>query len=151
MSKHWLIRVGDGYHFWSSSQFNIWGINSEYSDSKGFIKSVNENDRLWFVKGKSKGLLIGVATFTNIQKREFGLTLSNEELGWTDYDGKWDYEVHYKDLQDITSYNLCSEIKSPGNIRKYNEKCKVNLPVEYENIKGNDVYKNSSLNKEQIT
>jgi len=138
MPKHFILRIGDGVHFNSSSTRSIWGITSKYSFAKGFISSAEEGDLLWFVKGQSKGQIVAVATFTGTKKRVLGplinLTLSNKELGWTETTGEWDTEVHYKDLYNLTHCEMYSEIKSPGGIRLYNDKCKVNLPAEYINI-----------------
>ena len=135
MVNDYLLRIGDGKHFLSSSLKNIWGINSKQKDSKGFMGSVKEGDRLWFVKGQSRGLIIAVATFTSTKDRVLGpllpLTYTNDELGWVHTEGDWDTEVHYKDLYYLIGCELYSEIKSPLVIRLYSEKCKVNLPVEY--------------------
>jgi len=131
----WLMRVGDGVSFIASSKFNIWGIKSLSSDGMFFLKEVKPGDRLWFVKANTKpsGQLIRVATVVSTQKRELGplisLTYTNEELGW-DKDG-YDTMIHYKDLYDVEHCKLYSEIISPKVARKYNEKCKVNLPLEY--------------------
>ena len=79
-----------------------------------------------------------MATFTKIQERVLGplieLTLTNEELGWDKSEGYWDTEVHYKDLYNLTECNMFSEIKSSLVIRLYNDKCKVDLPAEYQHI-----------------
>ena len=135
MVNDYLLRIGDGKHFLSSSLKNIWGINSKNADSKGFMGSVKEGDRLWFVKGQSRGLIMGVATFTTTKDRVLGpllpLTYTNDELGWVHTEGYWDTEVHYKDLYYLMGCELYSEIKSPLVIRLYSEKCKVNLPLEY--------------------
>ncbi len=135
MVNDYLLRIGDGKHFLSSSLKNVWGINSKHTSSKVFMSSVKEGDRLWFVKGQSKGLIMGVATFTSTKDRVLGpllpLTYTNDELGWVHTEGDWDTEVHYKDLYYLMGCELYSEIKSPLVIRLYSEKCKVNLPVEY--------------------
>jgi hypothetical protein len=138
MPQHFLLRVGDGIHFTDSSKFKLWGVNSKDSPIKGFLKSVKVGDVLWFVKGKSKGQLISVATFTEAKQRILGplipLTLTNEQLGWTKTYGDWDTEIHYDNLYNISMCELYSEIKSPLVIRLYSDKCKVNLPEEYSNI-----------------
>jgi hypothetical protein len=138
MPEHYLLRVGDGEHFKNSSPMSIWGIDSSASCTKGFIKTVKEGDILWFVKSKSNGHLIAVATFTGLKERVTGplidLTPSNEELGWTKTEGDWDIEVHYTDLYNIGACELYSGIKSPLVIRKYSDKCACNLPAEYASI-----------------
>jgi hypothetical protein len=138
MSKHWLLRIGNGNHFDNSSPKNIWGINSNYSCSKSFIKNVKIGDYLWFVKGNSNGKIKSVAIFTGIQDRIIGpiidITFNNRELGWTEKDGNWDKEIHYKNLHDLDSNNLYSEIKGACTIRRYNQNCKINLPVYVQNI-----------------
>jgi hypothetical protein len=138
MPAHFLLRIGDGNHFNSSSVKSIWGINSVYPWSKMFISSVQEGDLMWFVTGKSRGKIVAVATYKSMNKRIVGplisLTHTNVELGWTETDGAWDTEIHYKDLYNLTESKLYSEIKSPLVIRKYSDKCKVDLPAEYPNI-----------------
>ena len=133
---HWLLRVGNGNHYMSSSSKKLWGIDSIPGYGKYFVQTAKEGDLLWFVK--TGGLLIGVATFVCTKKRECGplisFTLSDEELGWTEREGTWDTEVHYKDLYNIEEVGLIPGIKSPLVIRKYSEKCKLNLPDEYQLI-----------------
>lgn len=145
MTAHYILRIGTGIHFNASSSKSIWGINSlnknkktVNKDIKWFKSNVKEGDLLWFVTGGSNGQIVAVATFTGIKERILGplieLTYTNSELGWTETEGNWDTEVHYKDLYNLTQCNLFSEIKSPRSIRWYNEKCKVNLVAEYPNI-----------------
>jgi hypothetical protein len=138
MPNHFLLRIGDGTHFNSSSTKFIWGINSTTSLGKWFKSIVKEGDLLWFVRSKSNGQIVAVATFTAIKERILGplieLTLTNKELGWTKTDGNWDTEVHYKDLYNLTHCNLFSEIKCPSTFRLYSEKCKVDLIAEYPRI-----------------
>ena len=135
---HFLLRIGDGQHFKNSSQKSIWGINSNTSFGKWFINTAKEGDLLWFVTGKSNGQTVAVATFKGTKTRNIGplitISLTNEELGWTETDGVWDTEIYYSDLYNITQCNLFSEIKGAASIRLYNDKCKVNLPTEYKNI-----------------
>jgi hypothetical protein len=138
MPNHFLLRIGDGDHFNASSSKSIWGITSKHSCSKMFQKEAKADDLLWFVKGKSNGQLVAVATFTGKNERILGpilpLTLTNEELCWDKSEGEWDTEVHYKDLYNLTHCNLYSEIKGAAVIRKYTDKCKVNLITAYPNI-----------------
>ena len=135
---HWLLRIGDGIHFNASSSKSIWGITSTYCFTKGFLSKAKEGDLLWFVKGASKGQIVAVATLMHTNKRIIGpiieLTLSNKELGWDKTEGEWDTEVHYKDLYNLTDCQLFSEIKGAAGIRSYNDKCKVNLALEYPSI-----------------
>jgi len=145
MHNHFLLNIGDGDHFITSSPKSVWGINSNYTYSKGFLNSVKNGDLLWFVKSKTNGQIVAVATFTGTQQRIIGpvinLTLTDAELGWdkigcgkSKNPGGWDIEVHYKDLYNLTDCNLISEIKGSAIIRKYNDKCKLNLDTEYKNI-----------------
>jgi predicted secreted protein len=141
MKSDWLLRVGDGKNLIRSSKYKIWGINSKTCDGKYFLKEVKPGDRLWFVKSKSHGKLLAVATYSYSKHRELGphinLTMTNEELGWDNEDTDWvsDMEIHYTNLYNLSHCtHLLSEIKSAKTIRKYNEKCKVQLPQEYENI-----------------
>ena len=136
--ENWLLRISDGVHFNASSRYSIWGINSKTGSSKYFIENVRKGDKLWFVKSNSNGLIVAVATYTGLQERIngplFDITRTNEELGWTKQKGDWDYEIHYKDLYNLTHCNLESKIKSPVGIRRYNTNCKVNLVTEYPHI-----------------
>ena len=133
---NWLIHVHDGANFVNSSVYKIWGIKSISNIGKNFLKYVKDGDRLWFIKHKSQGRIIAVATYRSHNRRETGplisITMTNEELGWTK--GDWDTEIHYTELYALYDVGLLTQIKGPAPIRKYNEKCRVNLPVEYENI-----------------
>ena len=136
----WLLRVGDGQNFINSSLHQIWGIYEKSPLGKNFVQNVKPGDRLWFVKGESCGKLCGVATYRSHNKRILGplfaQTLTNEEIGWVlgETGTNWDVEVHYVDLYDLDKCDLLTHIKGPATIRKYDEKCRVNLPVEYSNI-----------------
>ena len=138
MPNHFLFRIGDGQHFISSSKMFIWGIKSNNSCGKMFMNTAKEGDLLWFVKSKTNGQIVAVATFTCVKKRILGpiipLSLTNEELGWDKTPGEWDTEVHYTDLFNLTECNLISEIKGTSTIRKYTDKCMVDLPSEYKYI-----------------
>ena len=132
----WLIHVHNGVNFVNSSVYKIWGIKSTSNIGKNFLKSVKDGDRLWFIRHKSQGRIIAMATYRSHNRRETGplisITMDNEELGWTK--GEWDTEIHYTELYALDDVGLLTQIKGPSPIRKYNEKCQVNLPVEYENI-----------------
>jgi hypothetical protein len=140
MTTDWLLRVGDGKNLIRSSKYKIWGIQSTTPTNKYFIKNIKPGDRLWFVKSKSQGKLLAVATYCSHNSRVFGplinLSLSNEELGWTGGGTNWtsDTELHYTDLYGLCECKLLTHIKSPSTIRKYDEKCKVNLALEYNYI-----------------
>ncbi len=137
MATHWILRVRDGNHFWSSSSDKLWGITSTFGNAKGFLRDVKEGDILWFLTNKSVGgKLVAVATFTEKKPRILGpllaLTKTNEELGWTQVTGEWDTEIHYKDLYDLTPCSLIPDIHGQAPIRRYNaEKCVISLPQEY--------------------
>ena len=140
MTTDWLFRVGDGFNFKNSSKYKIWGIQSSNSFGKYFLKHVKQGDRLWFVLSKSNGKLLAVATYSSHNLREFGplihLSMTNEELGWTGCGPDWtsDTEIHYTDLYGLEKCDLLTQIKNPSPIRKYNEKCMVNLAMEYSYI-----------------
>jgi len=140
MSTDWIFRVGDGKNFLRSSKHRIWGINSLNPQGKYFVQNVKQGDRLWFVKGKSEGLIIGVATYKLHNVREFGplidVSLNDQELGWTN-ETEWvsaNTEIHYTNLYKVSKCNLKTHIKGPGSVRKYNEKCRIQLPEEYNYI-----------------
>jgi hypothetical protein len=140
METNWILRVGDGKNLIRSSPHNIWGINSKTSCGKYFMKNAKAGDRLWFVKSKSKGKVLAVATLVEKKKREIGelvnLSLTNEELGWDNEDTDWtsDTEVHYTNLYNVSNCELLTYINGPSTIRLYNDKCKVVLATEYVNI-----------------
>jgi hypothetical protein len=94
---------------------------------------------LWFIKSKSEGTAIGVATYTKQNVRITGpliaLTPTNEELGWTNVEGDWDIEIHYQDLYNIGDVGIRTNIKSPLVIRLFNpEKVSIDLPTEHAGI-----------------
>ena len=140
MTTDWLLRVGDGENLKNSSKYRIWGISSKISTNKHFLKNVNPGDRLWFVKSKSQGKLVAVATYRSHNSRDFGplidISLTNEELGWSGSGEDWsaDIEIHYSDLYGLSDCELLTHIKGAATIRKYDEKCRVNLAVEYSYI-----------------
>jgi len=127
MTTDWLLWVGDGENLKNSSKYRIWGIQSTTPGNKYFLKNVKSGDRLWFVKSKSQGKLLAVATYRSHNKREFGplidISLTNEELGWTGNGPDWtsDIEVHYTDLYGLSDCELITHIKGPATIRKYDE------------------------------
>ena len=92
------------------------------------------------MKSKSQGKLVAVATYRSHNFRELGplvdISLTNEELGWVGSGTKWhaNVEIHYTDLYGLCDCELLSHINGACTIRKYNEKCRVNLPVEYSYI-----------------
>jgi hypothetical protein len=141
MTSDWILRVGDGQNFIHSSKYRIWGIQTITSPhGKFFIKNVKPGDRLWFVKSKSQGKIIAVATYRSHNVRELGplinISMTNEDLGWIGEGPDWtsDTEIHYTDLYNVSDCQLLTHIKSPTTIRKYDEKCSVELPVEYSYI-----------------
>jgi predicted secreted protein len=140
MTTDWLLRVGDGENLKRSSKYRIWGIQSTSPDGKYFVKNVKPGDRLWFVTSKSHGKVIAVATYRSHNTREFGplidISLTEEELGWTGSGPDWtsNVEVHYTDLYNLNACDLLTHIKSAKTVRTYNEKCRVNLAVEYSYI-----------------
>ena len=127
---HKIVRVNNGVNFWNSSKHHIWGTNGTAGTN-----NVNTDTILWFVTNDGNGHIIAVATFVSINPRNAN-TMSNEQLGWStdEGNGNWNYEIHYKDLYDITHLDLYSNIKGQCRIREYSEKCAVNLPKIYPNI-----------------
>ena len=140
MTTDWLLRIADGKNFKNSSKYRMWGISSKTPTNKHFLKNVNPGDRLWFVKSKSQGKLVAVATYRSHNSRDFGplidISLTNEELGWSGSGEDWsaDIEIHYSDLYGLSDCELLTHIKGAATIRKYDEKCRVNLAVEYSYI-----------------
>jgi predicted secreted protein len=140
MTTDWVLRCGDGENLKRSSKYRIWGISSTPTTNKHFIKNVKPGDRLWFVKNKSQGKIVAVATYRSHNSRELGplidISLTNKELGWQGSGTDWsaDVEVHYTELYGLNDCELLTHIKGPSSIRKYDEKCRVNLAVEYSYI-----------------
>lgn len=133
MINDWIFKVGDGINFANSSKFKIWGIQEKIS--KSFINNVKEGDRLWFVNNNKGSKIIATATYKSHNKRNFGelinISHTNEELGWNEDAKKFNIEIHYADLYDLSSYNLLTYIRGPFIIRKFNSfTCEVNLETE---------------------
>lgn len=144
--RHWLLRVGDGKHLHTSSQFGIWGVSTHNNTNvKNFIgfgkkasSSAKPGDILWFIKSGSGGLAIACAIFTEFVLREPGKTMSDSDLGWDvspgSSNGNWDYEVRFTHFTDVSHLKILTEIKSACSVRLYNERCKADLPSIYENF-----------------
>jgi hypothetical protein len=139
----WILRCGDGKNLKNSSKYKIWEISKNCPANKHFINNVRQGDRLWFVKSKSNGKLIAVATYQSHNSRNLGdgplidTSLSNEELGWTGSGIYWnsDIEIHYTDLYGLNNCDLFTHIKGSLTIRKNDAvNSRVNLPVEYSYI-----------------
>jgi hypothetical protein len=137
MTNHWLLRIGDTEHFKSSMNMRIWGVKTTDPCVRGFLRCVQPGDYLWFIKSGSNGLVFAVATYLSHQNRIIGpllaLTPTDEELGWIHKEGheeSWDVQVNYSDLIMLHEYGLFTNIKSPLCIRKYNDKCAIDLPNE---------------------
>jgi len=140
MTTEWLLRVGDGENFINSSQYRIWGIQSTSPSNKHFLKNVKIGDRLWFVKSKSNGKVLAVATYRSHNKRDLGplvnFTMTNQELGWSGEGPDWtsDIEVHYSDMYGLSDCEILTHIKGAATIRKYDDNTRVNLAIEYNHI-----------------
>jgi hypothetical protein len=143
MSKHYILRVGDGNNFKNSSNVSIWAVKLR---NKSFLKKVKEGDKLWFVKNKEKGdiyngKIIAVADFVSKNERIVGplisITPNNDELGWDDKGGFYDVEIHYNNLYNLTDCNLFTGQNNQTTICEYDNiktGLLVNLIVEYEYI-----------------
>ena len=131
----YLFRVGDGVNFWNSSNLYTWGIKG--LTGTGLLPAstnerIKKGDRMWFIKGKSNGKIVAVATFNSINLRGEG-TLTDEELGWTG-DRDWDYEIHYNNLYDVSRWNLLTNIKNWNSVSMPTINCQVDLPHKYPSI-----------------
>ena len=131
----YLFRVGDGENFWNSSHLYTWGI--EGLNGTGHLPSspsppIKKGDRMWFIKGRSNGKIVAVATFNSMNLRGED-TLTNEELGWTDPDPRrtWSHEIHYKNLYDVSRLDLLTNIKNCNSVSMPTNNCQVDLPHEY--------------------
>ena len=138
--KHWLFRVGpNAQDLYNCHKYNIWGVNSANSNARKFVREAKQGDIIWFVKGASKGLLISYATYVQAINRVKGENMSDEELGWVEQcpwvkNKGWDIEIQFENYSDIENMGLLSKIQQSANPRKYNEKCKVNLPRVYNEL-----------------
>jgi acid phosphatase class B len=133
-TNDWYMRVGDGINFMNSSKHYIWGVKSY---GKNLFANMKRGDRVWFIQCKSKGKIIGVATYISNNKRIVNITATNKELGWRGEDNEWDTEIHYRDLYILSDRRvpLLTHIKSCQSIAKYyKDKCTINLPLEYSYI-----------------
>lgn len=135
---HWLFRVGpDASNLYACSPYNVWGVNSSNSNAKKFVRIAKPGDIIWFVKGKSKGLIVAFAVYKGSETRINGENLSDHDLGWNYQcpwvkNQGWDIEIKYDQFRYVEDMNLLSEIQQSANPRSYNEKCKVDLPRTYE-------------------
>jgi hypothetical protein len=59
--------------------------------------------------------------------------MTSEELGWNEGPDS-DIEIHYMNLYRLKECELLTYIKGPSSIRKKDEKCKVDLVLEYRYI-----------------
>lgn len=124
--NHWLLRIGNGNNFKNSSKFNIWGVK-QTTNTKSFEKLVKKGDVLWFIVSRNNGQAIAFAEYINHNAR----TKTDQELGWETEPNShnWTIEINYEHLTNVEDKNLYTCIVGQNvNIRKYNEKCKINLP-----------------------
>ena len=124
--NHWLLRIGNGNNFKNSSRFNIWGVK-QTTNSKSFEKLVKKGDVLWFIVSRNNGQAIAFAEYINHNER----TKTDQELGWESEPNShnWTIEINYENLTNVEDKNLYTCIVGQNvNIRKYNDKCKINLP-----------------------
>ena len=138
MQTHWIVRVGDGKNFKSSICHKIWGITQKSSQYKSFSNNVKEGDILWFLGNYKVGKkFLGVATYRMQKKREIGplisLTLTNEELGWSE--GDWDLEIHYDNLYLLEDIDMVGSFGFQFSILKTTSlKIDIDFVKEYANI-----------------
>lgn len=143
--KHWIIRIGDARHFWTTAVINTWGMKSRMYSY--FFDYVREGDIIWFMQRATRGTLVAVATYVSHNKRSTR-TPTNEEYGWVlhtpEFGGKWDTELHYKnlyDLRDKEDYDFCTEIVSPcPNAvvpQSVQDLSVINLETSYEHVETN--------------
>ncbi len=116
---HWIIRIASGSNFERSKHFQMFGLKEQ-------MVSAIPGDTLWFVVSGNQQQAIAVATFVSCRERNLqdllSGTYSNIELGWTDGDQDWRYEIHYENLIDITNCNVFTQIVGQKVVRKYNSR-----------------------------
>ena len=139
MTENWILRVGDGNNLFTSSSDNIWGIQTKTSPAgKNFINCVSPGDKMWFVTSNSHGKIVAVATYRSHNERELGpllnISKTDTELGWGENDmvSNWNTEIHYTNLYNLKACdNMLTYIKSPLTVRRYSEKCRLDLTTLY--------------------
>jgi hypothetical protein len=131
MTTDWLLKVEHDENFIKCSKYLIYEMGST-SSNKCFLNKVQSGDRLWFVKSNSKGMLFAVATYQSHNKLEIE-ELNKENSITNEEESDWinGIEIHYTDLYSLIVDQRLTHIRGPATIRKYNEKCKINLIVEY--------------------
>ena len=143
--QHWLIRIGDGNNWHSASRYSRWDFRTRNKNSylipttNTFCESVKEGDILWFVTAGSGGEIVGMAIFQRWEDRSWIDDMTDKEIGYENQERAiWDRTLYYRDLYDMRdrpqNMKFLTHIKSPTMFRKYNNKCKVNLPLLYQNI-----------------
>ena len=138
MINEWIFRIGDGINFINSSKYKIWGINEKYS--KKFLDNVNVGDHLWFILNNKDSKIIAVATYLSHNNRILdgeliNFSYTNKELGWNEEANKFNIEIHYINLYDLSEYNLLTYLRGPFTVRKFNiYTCIINLENEYQYI-----------------
>lgn len=134
----WIIRVGNGHNFNLGSNSKIWGFDSKmaahFSNELSFSWDVKAGDRIWFIKRKSNGRLLGVATFDSLH--DLKSSSLDKRKSWDGSEENWDKIIHYTNffyLKDCGK--LMTGVKTPAVIRPYSEKvCQINLPLMYQKI-----------------
>lgn len=135
---NWLIRVSDGKNFINSSKYKIWGIKKKNNNgAKNMLSNIKQGDKLWFIKSKSNGKVLAVATYSSHNDRVLGplinTTLTDEELGWEPnyLSTEWDTEIHYINLYNTSLCELYTHITTPAGIVKETSECVLDLDIEY--------------------
>uniref|UniRef100_A0A6C0I5T8 Uncharacterized protein n=1 Tax=viral metagenome TaxID=1070528 RepID=A0A6C0I5T8_9ZZZZ len=126
---HWLLRIGNGNNFKRST---VWGV-TQTTNTKYFEKTVKPGDILWFIVSNNGGQAIAFAEYTSHN----GRTKTDVELGWEIAlnSSNWTIEINYRNRVFIEDKHYFTNIQGQNvNIRKYNEKCKINLPDIYQKL-----------------
>jgi len=143
--QDWLIRVKDGINFTNAVPLKRFDFKIRTKNgnqlNKVFRDEARSGDRLWFILHKSRGEIIGMATFERWSYRSWIEDLTDAEIGYENPEhDEWAATMHYTDLYDFRGrpenrkfITRISHIPTIVLVRQTTN-CAINLPLLYENI-----------------
>lgn len=105
--NHYIIRV-DFVKFKTYIDKNIYYFNSNNKTTFNRFKKLNKNDVLWFIANKSKGRIIGVAEFVEINEIILGplINLNDDCLEQSLDIKKITHIFQYKNLHNLSKCDI---------------------------------------------